>query len=123
MNQMLVGTLFLTIASSIWGGMYVVVKIIVDIVPPIELIFLRYAIALLIIGLYMKQSFRIQKRDCGIIFLFPTSCRCIPRRTIAWGTARSLFLDWYLKNNTQKGRFLYIALFVFLLLYRYTVHH
>lgn len=75
MNQTLVGALFLTIASSIWSGMYVVVKIIVDIVPPIELILLRYVIALLIIGLYMKQSFRIQKRDCGIIFLFPTSCQ------------------------------------------------
>lgn len=72
MNQTLVGALFLTIASSIWGGMYVVVKIIVDIVPPIELVFLRYVIAviaLLIIGIYIKQSFRIQKRDWGIIFL------------------------------------------------------
>lgn len=72
MHNTLLGALFLTLASSIWGGMYVVVKIVVDVIPPIELVFLRYIIAvivLVIIGLAMKQTFRIQKRDWLIIFV------------------------------------------------------
>lgn len=72
MNNTLLGALFLTLAASIWGGMYVVVKIVVDIIPPIELVFLRYIIAvitLVIIGIFTKQSFRIQKRHWGIIVL------------------------------------------------------
>lgn len=72
MHNTLLGALFLTLASSIWGGMYVVVKIIVDVIPPIELVFLRYiiaVIALVIIGIFTKQTFRIQKHDWGIILL------------------------------------------------------
>lgn len=72
MHNTLLGALFLTLASSIWGGMYVVVKIVVDVIPPIELVFLRYIIAvivLVIIGLAMRQTFRIQKRDWLIIFV------------------------------------------------------
>lgn len=46
--------------------MYVVVKVVVDVVPPLELVWLRYVIAiiaLLIIGVVTKQSWRIEKRD------------------------------------------------------------
>jgi len=72
MNQTLLGALFLSIAASIWGGMYVVVKVVIDVVPPLELIWLRYAIALLalfVIGLITKQSWRIAKKDWLLIFL------------------------------------------------------
>lgn len=71
MNQTFLGAIFLIIASSIWGGMYVVVKIVVDYIPPIELVFLRYAIAvmtLLIIGVFTKQSWHISKQHWLIIF-------------------------------------------------------
>lgn len=52
--------------------MYVVVKVVVDIVPPLELVWLRYVIALLallIIGALTKQSWRVAKRDWLIIIL------------------------------------------------------
>lgn len=71
-NKKILGALFLSLAASIWGGMYVVVKVVVEIFPPFELVWMRYfiaAIALLIIALIMKQSLKIARRDWGILFL------------------------------------------------------
>jgi len=72
MNKKIVGSLFLSLAASIWGAMYVVVKVVVEVVPPLELVWIRYVIAvvtLAIIGFCMKQSWRIAKKDWLIIFL------------------------------------------------------
>ncbi|WP_274307347.1 DMT family transporter [Solibacillus daqui] len=72
MNEKLVGALFLSLAASIWGGMYVVVKVVVDVVPPFELVWMRYfiaAITLLIIGFITKQIWAIAKKDWLIIFI------------------------------------------------------
>lgn len=72
MNDKLVGALFLSLAASIWGGMYVVVKVVVDVVPPFELVWIRYfiaAITLLIIGFITKQIWAIAKKDWLVIFI------------------------------------------------------
>ncbi|MCU6790549.1 DMT family transporter [Paenibacillus sp. WQ 127069] len=72
MKNTLLGSLYLSLAASIWGGMYVVVKHVVDFVPPLELVWIRYVIAifaLLIIGVVTKQSWRIEKRDFLLIFM------------------------------------------------------
>lgn len=72
MNEKLVGALFLSLAASIWGGMYVVVKVVVDVVPPFELVWIRYfiaAITLLIIGFITKQIWAIAKKDWLLIFI------------------------------------------------------
>lgn len=72
MKRLLVGSFFLSLAASIWGGMYVVVKVVVKVIPPFELVWLRYFIAvivLLIIGLSTKQSWKIAKKDWLLIFL------------------------------------------------------
>ncbi|MBD1381763.1 DMT family transporter [Metabacillus arenae] len=72
MKNTLLGSLYLSLAASIWGGMYVVVKFVVDFVPPLELVWFRYIIAflaLLIIGVVTKQSWRIEKRDWLLIFI------------------------------------------------------
>ena len=37
MPNRVLGGIFLTIAASIWGGMFVAVKLVVDIIPPIPL--------------------------------------------------------------------------------------
>ncbi|MFC0475983.1 DMT family transporter [Robertmurraya beringensis] len=65
MKNTLLGSLYLILASSIWGGMYVVVKVVVSVIPPLELVWMRYLvaiIALLIIGLITRQKWRIEKR-------------------------------------------------------------
>ncbi|MBG9789184.1 DMT family transporter [Brevibacillus laterosporus] len=72
MKNTLLGSLYLSLAASIWGGMYVVVKVVVDFVPPLELVWFRYVIAifaLLIIGVITKQSWCIEKRDWLLIFI------------------------------------------------------
>ncbi len=70
MKNTLIGSLYLILASSIWGGMYVVVKVVVAVIPPLELVWMRYLIALValvIIGLVTKQNWRIKRRHFGII--------------------------------------------------------
>ncbi len=65
MKNTLLGSLYLSLTASIWGGMYVVMKVVVDIVPLLELVWLRYVIALfalLLIG-------TITKRDWLLIIL------------------------------------------------------
>ncbi|MFB7160057.1 DMT family transporter [Lysinibacillus sp. NPDC056232] len=72
MKNTLLGSLYLSLAASIWGGMYVVVKVVVDTVPPLELVWLRYMIAIIalfIIGIITKQSWRIDRRDWLLIFM------------------------------------------------------
>lgn len=46
MKNTLFGSIYLALAASIWGGMYVVVKVVVAVIPPLELVWLRYAVAL-----------------------------------------------------------------------------
>ncbi|PWK11550.1 DMT family transporter [Tumebacillus permanentifrigoris] len=67
-----IGSLYLALAASIWGGMYVVVKVTVAVIPPFELVWMRYLvalIALLIVGLITRQSWRIHKRDVPLILV------------------------------------------------------
>ncbi|GKU83929.1 DMT family transporter [Niallia sp. NCCP-28] len=70
MKNTLLGSLYLILASSIWGGMYVVVKVVVSVIPPLELVWLRYLVAifaLLLIGFITKQKWRIKKRHFLLI--------------------------------------------------------
>ncbi|QYX42185.1 DMT family transporter [Bacillus inaquosorum] len=70
MKNTLLGSIYLTLAASIWGGMYVVVKVVVSVIPPLELVWMRYAVAilaLLIIGLVKRLSWRIHRRDLLLI--------------------------------------------------------
>lgn len=65
-----VGPAYLTIAASIWGGMYVVSKVVLDIVPPLELVWLRYLVAsaaLILVGLATGQSWHINKKDIPLL--------------------------------------------------------
>ena len=72
MSSKKIGAIFLSLAASIWGAMYVVVKVVVEVVPPLELVWIRYVIAVIAlatIGICMKQSWSIAKRDWLMIFL------------------------------------------------------
>jgi drug/metabolite transporter (DMT)-like permease len=70
MKNTWLGSIYLALASSIWGGMYVVVKVVVAVIPPLELVWMRYLVAivaLLVIGLITRQKWRIHKRDFILI--------------------------------------------------------
>lgn len=64
------GALWLALAASIWGGMYVVSKIVLAVMPAMALIWLRYVVALAclaVIGLVKRQSWRIRWRHVPLV--------------------------------------------------------
>lgn len=68
----IIGALFLSLSASIWGGMFVVVKVVVAFFPPIELVWLRYLVAvvvLFIIGCWQHVNWRVKRKDLPLILL------------------------------------------------------
>lgn len=64
------GSLYLTIAASIWGGMFVVVKIVVPSVPPMILVWSRYLIAivaLLLLCLQQRIDWHVDRHDLPLL--------------------------------------------------------
>lgn len=51
-QRMVKGILAATAAAAIWGGMYVVSKLVLDVVPPLMLVVIRFAIALPVLGVW-----------------------------------------------------------------------
>lgn len=46
------GPAYLTLAASLWGGVYVVSKVVLDVLPALELIWLRYLLALVALAIF-----------------------------------------------------------------------
>ncbi|NGQ97032.1 EamA family transporter [Brevibacillus sp. SYP-B805] len=65
MTRTIWGMLCLSLAASIWGGMYVASKYVLDYLPPFTLLWLRYAIAVLVLGVTMiaTKRHRVEKGD------------------------------------------------------------
>ncbi len=64
------GAIYLSIAASIWGGMYVTSKYVLDMIPPFTLLFIRYALAAVILIGWCKKSQTaiIPRQDKGLMF-------------------------------------------------------
>ncbi|MGE6632169.1 DMT family transporter [Bacillus sp. NPDC077027] len=72
MNMKYIGALYLAIAASIWGGMYVVVKVTVAVVPPLELVWMRYVVAVIVLAIVIWRlgySWRIDRKDMPLILV------------------------------------------------------
>lgn len=65
MNRTLWGIICLSAAASIWGGVYVVSKYVLDYIPPFTLLWIRYVIAVLVLGAVMVSlgQHRIDWKD------------------------------------------------------------
>jgi drug/metabolite transporter (DMT)-like permease len=69
MKNNFLGAVYLSLAASIWGGMYVVSKYVLDFVPPLTLVFFRYVIAFVVLFSILKITqrnhtrMRFQKND------------------------------------------------------------
>ncbi|ABO50035.1 protein of unknown function DUF6, transmembrane [Desulforamulus reducens MI-1] len=70
MKEHYVGAFYLSLAASIWGGMYVVSKFALDTIPPFTLLFIRYLIAsgLLLAILYFKGAQLIPRQQRNLVF-------------------------------------------------------
>lgn len=53
MKKRLIGSMCLFLAACIWGGMYVVSKYILEFISPITLVWIRYAIAFVVLFLIL----------------------------------------------------------------------
>ncbi|MEI4828594.1 EamA family transporter [Bacillus sp. FJAT-53711] len=66
MKHSLLGAFCLSLAASIWGGMYVVSKYVLDFVPPLTLVWLRFVIAFTILFMILQITQRKQKTKIPI---------------------------------------------------------
>ncbi|MDR3540370.1 MAG: EamA family transporter [Desulfosporosinus sp.] len=60
------GSIYLATAATIWGGMYVVSKVVLTVIQPLELVWLRYVVALImliVVGVVTHQSWHIRRQD------------------------------------------------------------
>ena len=61
MKNTVLGAIYLSLAASIWGGLYVVSKYVMDYIPPITLVWLRYVIAFVVLFVILKTLERKNK--------------------------------------------------------------
>ncbi|MDR5000008.1 DMT family transporter [Brevibacillus parabrevis] len=67
-KQSLLGAICLTLAAAIWGGVYVVSKVVLEVIPPFTLLILRFGIALLVLGAFaLARKEVVQKRDYPLL--------------------------------------------------------
>ncbi|KEK22634.1 DMT family transporter [Bacillus gaemokensis] len=66
MKQTIFGAICLSLAASIWGGMYVVSKYVLDFVPPLTLVWLRFIIAFFVLYMILKIAERKHKKKIRI---------------------------------------------------------
>ena len=66
------GPLYLTLAASIWGGVYVVSKVVLEVLPALELVWIRYLIALVTLGIFgwsTNESWKIPRKTLPLVAL------------------------------------------------------
>ncbi|HDW3053995.1 TPA: DMT family transporter [Bacillus cereus] len=66
MKQTILGAIYLSLTASIWGGMYVVSKYILDFIPPLTLVWLRFIIAFVVLYGILKLAEKKQKKKVTI---------------------------------------------------------
>ncbi|MDD6382893.1 DMT family transporter [Mitsuokella jalaludinii] len=72
MRNVLIGSFFLSLAGSIWGGMFIAVRLSIFVIPPIPLVWMRYGTALLALVVMMMMthsSWYIAPKDRKLLFL------------------------------------------------------
>lgn len=71
-SNKILGSILLSISACIWGGMFVVVKLIVDEIHPIQLVWLRYLVAivfLLFFSIVKKEKWHFNWHDLKLVLL------------------------------------------------------
>ena len=63
MKQTILGAICLSLAASIWGGMYVVSKYVLDFIPPLTLVWLRFIIAFVVLYAILKIAEKNKRKN------------------------------------------------------------
>jgi drug/metabolite transporter (DMT)-like permease len=126
----IVGPLMLSLAASIWGGMYVVVKVVVEYIPPVELVWARYLVAIIALGclsLIKREKWQLNKKDLWLIVLIGiigNAISIVAQETGTWlsdaktgavitsatPTFMLIFAWWLLKEQLTKVKLVSVAL-------------
>lgn len=64
----LLGALYLTLAAAIWGGTYVVSKVVMESIPPMTLVVIRYVIAFIVLWAVLRLAGggdKVARKDWG----------------------------------------------------------
>lgn len=72
MRNLLLGSFFLSLAGSIWGGMFIAVRLSIFVIPPVPLVWMRYGtalIALVVMMLVVRSSWYIAPQDRKLLLL------------------------------------------------------
>lgn len=72
MRNLLLGSLLLSLAGSIWGAMFIAVRWSIFTIPPVPLVWMRYGtglIALTFLMFYTKSSWYIEPKDRKLLVL------------------------------------------------------
>ncbi|MED1782744.1 EamA family transporter [Brevibacillus fortis] len=69
-KQMFLGAVCLALAAAIWGGVYVVSKVVLEVIPPFTLLILRFCIALVVLGVFtVARKERVAKKDYPLLMV------------------------------------------------------
>lgn len=112
--QML-GALYLTLAASIWGGMYVASKYVLDYIPPLTLLAIRLAIAGVILGAvaWARSEWQVRPKDRLLLFSLGFVGFTLSLGFQFWGTKLSTAHNGGLITSASPA---FIVLFAILLL-------
>ncbi len=130
MPKRLLGGIFLTLAASVWGGMFVAVKIAVEYIPPIPLVWMRYIVAFVVLAavvVYQRENLKIARKDIALLLSIGVIGHTISIVTQEYGTMFSsaqmgsvitsatpafmlIFAAWLLKEKMTVRKILSIIL-------------
>ena len=89
MRNLVIGSCLLSLAGSIWGGMFIAVRLAIFVIPPVPLVWMRYGTALLALTILMvitHSSWHIDKKDCKLLLLSALSGQVLSIVTQETGT-------------------------------------
>lgn len=72
MRNLIIGLVLLSLAGSIWGAMFIAVRLTVGVITPVVLVWMRYGVALIPLVFLMFQqkiSWKIEKKDRKLLLL------------------------------------------------------
>ena len=72
MRNLIIGSILLSLAGSIWGGMFIAVRLSVFVIPPVPLVWMRYGtalIALLALIRFLHVNLHIDRADWKLLRL------------------------------------------------------
>lgn len=89
-SKKILGSILLSLSACIWGGMFVVVKDVVSVVHPLQLVWLRYLVAIIFLILFSilkREKWSIHKKDIGLIIaigLIGNAISIVAQETGTW---------------------------------------